>query len=80
MKAEKVQRRIKVIETGNAFAINIAPEFTEIHVFEGKITSVTSTKGLPGETTTLNQLQAAQFNKKGALKKWTTPDFEGFEC
>ena len=77
-KDETITRKIKVIEEGSAFAIKVEPKYTEVHVFEGMVTSFSNKNGLLGESQTLNQLQAAQFNKKGSLKSWTVPDFEGF--
>ena len=72
--------RFKVVETGNAFGIQFKEELTEVHVFEGLVTSqAASASKAYAEVQRIHNLQAASFNKDGLLKQWTQPDYKSFE-
>lgn len=72
-----VDRKLKVIESDNTFGVKTGKDFTEVHVFEGRVTS--SSQKAIGETQVINQLQAAKFTKKGLLKSWVKPNPEEFD-
>jgi len=75
-----LKTRFKVIESGNAFGIQFKDKLTEVHVFEGLVTSkVESADKAFAEVQRIHNLQAASFNKDGLLKKWTQPDYKSFD-
>lgn len=68
-----------VTEKTNSFGIQFRKELTEVHVFQGEVTSKASpSKNKSLETQKIHTLQAAVFNRDGLLKKWTSPDFKTF--
>lgn len=75
-----LKTRFKVIESGSAFGIQFKEELTEVHVFEGLVTSTVERANKAfSEIQRIHNLQAASFNNDGLLKKWTEPDYKSFD-